>query len=439
VSVTGEWRIKKVLRDRISTVQTVFLVLGFVGIMLCAFGLALTVKWYAQLPSRDALRRMASMRNPEEFAFLSGDECWAHWVLSDDTWRAWANQRFNESAKKAKSPWFWLIVPVAALGAWLSALNMIAVGLSLAIGCAAVFAVRSWPAMRYRKMLDQPHELFIGSKGIYFRARFRLWNSALMTLRCASIWTGPPPEPAEPLTTLDLRSTHKPIETKPRRPELMVVMERRIYYGQYLNYDDIRVRTMWLPIPVGHEEEALTVTERLNANVYERKSRYAEALHLYRTAAELGDAVAQCKLGFMLVMGLGTTQDLSEAVRWLRKAVDQGHAGARFCLGLMYKEGRGVTQNLAEAVRFLREAAAQGDAAAQSELGSMYENGEGVTQDSVEAYKWMKLASLSRNRAGRSDLANRCRTLAERMSRAEVNEAERRTAEWQPQPVRTVL
>ena len=62
-------------------------------------------------------------------------------------------------------------------------------------------------------------------------------------------------------------------------------------------------------------------------------------------------------------------QDDAEAVRLYRLAADQGHADAQYNLGVMYANGQGVAQDDAEAVRLYRLAADQGDADAQYNLG----------------------------------------------------------------------
>ena len=48
----------------------------------------------------------------------------------------------------------------------------------------------------------------------------------------------------------------------------------------------------------------------------------AEAFKLYRIAAELGVAGAQCRLGVMYAEGRGVTQDDTESVRWFQLAAE---------------------------------------------------------------------------------------------------------------------
>ena len=111
-------------------------------------------------------------------------------------------------------------------------------------------------------------------------------------------------------------------------------------------------------------------------------------------------------------------------------AAEQGHTDAQFNLGVAYDYGEGVPLDDPEAVRWYRLAAEQGIASAQNNLGLMYGNGEGVPQDDVEAHMWLNLA------ASRSTGEQRERTVAardfvaERMTPADLSEAQRRARAW---------
>lgn len=166
----------------------------------------------------------------------------------------------------------------------------------------------------------------------------------------------------------------------------------------------------------------------------ETKAPAPDLLNSFRKPAEQGDAGAQFRLGLMYYLGQGVTQDYAEAVRWYRKAAEQGYAIAQFNLGVMYNKGRGVTQDYAEAVRWHRKAAEQGHAKAQFALGVMYNNGQGVTQDYVLAHMWLNLAA---SRAGGDDQTRYARDredVAEKMTAAQIAEAQRLAREWKPTP-----
>ena len=109
-----------------------------------------------------------------------------------------------------------------------------------------------------------------------------------------------------------------------------------------------------------------------------------------------------------------------------RALAEQGNAFAQSNLAFMYYTGTGVPRDAAEAVRWYRLAAEQGDARAQSNLGYHYANGEGVPEDLVLAYMWYNLAAAQGH-----DLAQRNKALTEqRMTRAQINEAQRLSREW---------
>ena len=110
----------------------------------------------------------------------------------------------------------------------------------------------------------------------------------------------------------------------------------------------------------------------------------------------------------------------------VRSCAEQGHATAQTELGFMYGNGRGVLQDNAEAVRWYRLAAEQGDAVAQTNLGVMYSTGQGVQEDIVLAYMWYNLA-VGQGR----DIAQGIKDILEqRMTREQIDEAQRLTLEW---------
>ena len=155
---------------------------------------------------------------------------------------------------------------------------------------------------------------------------------------------------------------------------------------------------------------------------------YATALRLWLPLANQGDAVAQYNLGLMYERGYGVPQNYVEAMKWYRKAADRGHPTAKFNLGVTYDLGLGVPQNYAEALKWYRLAAEQGHTAALFNLGLMSFNGHGVPQDYVSAHIWFNLAS-----AGGDQNAVKGRNEVEkRMTRAQIAEAQRRVAQWQP-------
>ena len=134
--------------------------------------------------------------------------------------------------------------------------------------------------------------------------------------------------------------------------------------------------------------------------------------------------------GFAYDYGQGVPLDDAEAVVWYRLAAEQGHASAQYNLGVMYDNGEGIPQDDAEAIRWYRLAAEQGSASAQNNLGVMYGTGEGVPQDNVEAHMWLNLAASRLSGADRERTVATRDRVAERMTPADLSEAQRRAREW---------
>ncbi len=165
-----------------------------------------------------------------------------------------------------------------------------------------------------------------------------------------------------------------------------------------------------------------------------QRGDYATALREWRPLAEQGDAAAQNNLGTMYYKGQGVPYDYAQAVKWYRKAAEQGNADAQSGLGIMYQKGQGVPQDYAKALQWYRKAAEQGKASAQNNLGVMYSKGQGVPQDYVQAHMWFNLAASRLPPGEGRDKAVKNRDIvAERMTPAQISEAQKLTREWRPQ------
>ncbi len=80
-----------------------------------------------------------------------------------------------------------------------------------------------------------------------------------------------------------------------------------------------------------------------------------------------------------------------------------------------------------------RKAAEQGYVEAQFNLGSMYYHGYGVPQDYAQAYMWFNLAASRFPPGERRDKAvNNRDIIAEKMSPAQISEAQKLAREWKP-------
>ena len=125
-------------------------------------------------------------------------------------------------------------------------------------------------------------------------------------------------------------------------------------------------------------------------------------------------------------------QEQAEAIQLYRLAAEQGIAGAQCRLGVMYAEGRGVARDDRESVRWFRLAAEQGDAEAQGGLGLAYGTGRGVPQDFVASHMWMTLAAAQLTGVTRNGALTFRNTIAAAMTSEQIAEAQRLAREWTP-------
>ncbi len=131
-------------------------------------------------------------------------------------------------------------------------------------------------------------------------------------------------------------------------------------------------------------------------------------------------------------------KDMATAARIWKVWADKGNAEARTLLGAMYWSGEGVPRNHTEAARLYLLAANQGYARAQNDIGFMYGFGEGIPpHNDVEAYKWLTLAikGYTPKNQDRLDQAIKDKaTLAKRMTKAQIADADARVKAFKPTP-----
>jgi len=176
--------------------------------------------------------------------------------------------------------------------------------------------------------------------------------------------------------------------------------------------------------------------------------------------ADKGDAEAQYHAGMMNNNGIGTQQDLRQAFAWFQKAAAADHPLGAYKLGCYY-DGQGagiVPQDENEALKYKLVAAKAGYALAQHDVALLFERQGNPEQ----ALKWWKLAgdqgypralyrlsmAYSAGKAVPRDLslsyayfklstlapAKNVNEMASRLSKAELEQAEKMVSEWKPQP-----
>jgi TPR repeat protein len=152
----------------------------------------------------------------------------------------------------------------------------------------------------------------------------------------------------------------------------------------------------------------------------------AKAAELFREAAAKGSVDAQLQAGLMLQRGRGVAQDDRAALSWLEKAAAAGNAEAQLLTAQAYASGRGASIDHAWAARWYGKAAEQGLAKAQQQLGAAYASAQGLPRDRVAALTWLNLAAAQKD----EDAMRERDALARKMSKAEIDQADRRTKEW---------
>jgi len=113
-------------------------------------------------------------------------------------------------------------------------------------------------------------------------------------------------------------------------------------------------------------QQALSLIEDQDGNLLQTP-KWADAIPLFRQAAEMQNAVAERYLGYVYATGSGISKDLKEAEKWYRTAAEHGDVKAQFNLALFCLTGAdGETEpNIPEAETWFRAAAKQGHPDAQ--------------------------------------------------------------------------
>ena len=118
-------------------------------------------------------------------------------------------------------------------------------------------------------------------------------------------------------------------------------------------------------------------------------------------------------------------QSSGVAIAKFNKPEQNDDADASWQLALTYMKGLGVQQDERQAAKWLKKAANLGDPRAQVALSDLYLRGIGVHRDYVRAYTW---ASIAAGQLGGED--QRLASLRQRMTRSELEDANRRVTTW---------
>ncbi len=141
------------------------------------------------------------------------------------------------------------------------------------------------------------------------------------------------------------------------------------------------------PLPTIRRARAARLVDRGQA-AYAAK-RFISALRRWRTASSSGSSEAAFRIAELYVKGEGVQRNLPEAVKWYRQAAEGGHAMAQHRLGLVLVNGA-----LGGGVAKWRAAASTRDAElAQKNTQALFPCGFEVEPDPDEALRWLNEAA----------------------------------------------
>jgi TPR repeat protein len=145
---------------------------------------------------------------------------------------------------------------------------------------------------------------------------------------------------------------------------------------------------------------------------------------------QLADAQMNNHLGVQYEKGDGIPKNFVAAAEYYKLAADRSYPSAQYNLARLYLKGQGVPLNLPKAAKYFRQAADQGNAKAQQAIGRCYALGEGVPKNLMLAYMWFNIAAANGHKGS---AANR-ELAAQYMTPSQIEEAQRLSSEWTPQP-----
>lgn len=138
-----------------------------------------------------------------------------------------------------------------------------------------------------------------------------------------------------------------------------------------------------------------------------------------------GASHAQSNAGMQYPSDPAVPQSYASTMAAFEQTARKGDADAAWKLGVGYLRGIGVARDAIKAAEWFKKAANLGDVRAQSTLSELYFEGVGVPRDYVRAYTW---ASIAASEWG--DRGERLKVIGERMTTAQLQNANRRAAAW---------
>jgi TPR repeat protein len=128
-------------------------------------------------------------------------------------------------------------------------------------------------------------------------------------------------------------------------------------------------------------------------------SNPAQAVELYRKAAQQGDPLGAWLAGRHYFLGIGVPRDLDAAQKWFKLSADQNSAYGAYYLGRLMAD-----RDYTKAPALYKIAADQGLPQAQYFYAKTLKDGRGIAQDRLTAYVWFSIASDAGYSAAGADI-----------------------------------
>ena len=118
----------------------------------------------------------------------------------------------------------------------------------------------------------------------------------------------------------------------------------------------------------------------------EVRKDYEKAIKCFIRAADLGNALAMERVGYMYNLGCGVKEDKTEALKWYRRAAEIGDVNLENHFAYCLEDGDGVEQNIDEAIYWFRRSAELDNKKAMFELAALLFEYKG---NKAEAMDWL--------------------------------------------------
>lgn len=164
-------------------------------------------------------------------------------------------------------------------------------------------------------------------------------------------------------------------------------------YGVGMGRDDAEALRLYRVAADGGNAEGMHMVGFFHDTAIGVPEDFCEAMKWYRAGAAAGNTYSMVFAGDLFSEGQGVAVDLSQAMKWYRTAAGAGSALGMRRLGQMFLEGTGVALSHEEARKWIQKAVDAGDPGAMADLGDLYFHGHGVSQDYLQAMVWYKKAA----------------------------------------------